>query len=246
VKKSSVKSSKRWGSPRRRRGGRRRGRRTAASRSRTCRLRGPPRRSRRVCAGAGCRGARGEDLHLQRAVAEHRREPAAAGAGSRAIASAAATWRIASKTGTSDIGLLRAGESTRAAAARPTRRGGRARHRGAPNRHPEAHLRAADRRSAREARGTAGFPACARRGMRVARSTRGGPSRERAMAERERCPMCDAGDLTQVTGQLERPERRSSTTVSSCEVCGYARFAPAVGVHWRSEPAAAAPARRAA
>jgi hypothetical protein len=64
--------------------------------------------------------------------------------------------------------------------------------------------------------------------------------------------MCDAGDLTQGTGQLEQSgETFLPTTVWSCEICGYARFAPALGVHWRpdaaaEQPPAALPARRAA
>jgi hypothetical protein len=72
------------------------------------------------------------------------------------------------------------------------------------------------------------------------------------MSERERCPLCDAGELNRASGQLEQSgETFLPTVVSSCAVCGYARFAPAVGVHWRAEPtpaplAPAAPARRAA
>jgi len=72
------------------------------------------------------------------------------------------------------------------------------------------------------------------------------------MAQRERCPMCDAGDLTQTSGQLEQSgETFLPTTVWSCEICSYARFAPALGVHWRAEStiaalAVAVPSRRAA
>jgi hypothetical protein len=61
--------------------------------------------------------------------------------------------------------------------------------------------------------------------------------------------MCDAGDLRCATGQLEQSgETFLPTTVSTCEICGYARFEPALGVHWEAEraPAAPAPARRAA
>jgi hypothetical protein len=64
--------------------------------------------------------------------------------------------------------------------------------------------------------------------------------------------MCDAGDLARATGQLEQSgETFLPTTVSSCAICGYARFEPAVGAHWRADAAPAplapaAPARRAA
>lgn len=67
------------------------------------------------------------------------------------------------------------------------------------------------------------------------------------MAERERCPMCDAGDLTRATGQLEQSgETFLPTIVSSCAICGYARFEPALGVQWRADDAAPVAARSAA
>jgi hypothetical protein len=56
------------------------------------------------------------------------------------------------------------------------------------------------------------------------------------MSEPRSCPMCDGGEMVRSQGKLEQcGDTYLPTTVSSCSLCGYAKFEPAVGVHWRSE-----------
>ena len=69
------------------------------------------------------------------------------------------------------------------------------------------------------------------------------------MSEPRTCPMCDGGEMVRREGRLEQSgETYLPTIVWSCEICGYTKFAPAVGVRWRSEvdEAPSAAPRRAA
>jgi hypothetical protein len=57
-----------------------------------------------------------------------------------------------------------------------------------------------------------------------------------------RCPMCDGAEMVRREGRLEQSgETYLPTIVSSCPVCEYTKFAPAVGVRWRSELEATGP-----
>jgi hypothetical protein len=63
--------------------------------------------------------------------------------------------------------------------------------------------------------------------------------------------MCDGAEMMRREGRLEQSgETYLPTIVSSCPVCGYTKFAPAVGVRWKSEvdeaPVATMGPRRAA
>ena len=63
--------------------------------------------------------------------------------------------------------------------------------------------------------------------------------------------MCDGAEMVRSEGRLEQSgDTYLPTIVSSCPVCGYTKFAPAVGVRWKSEideaPVAAVLPRRAA
>lgn len=66
------------------------------------------------------------------------------------------------------------------------------------------------------------------------------------MSERGACPMCDGGELVRREGRLDQSgDTYLPTTVATCPQCGYARFEPALDVHWRSALGeAAAPAPR--
>jgi hypothetical protein len=56
------------------------------------------------------------------------------------------------------------------------------------------------------------------------------------MSEPRTCPMCEGGEMVRREGRLEQSgETYLPTVVSSCEICGYTKFAPAVGVRWKSE-----------
>lgn len=72
------------------------------------------------------------------------------------------------------------------------------------------------------------------------------------MSEPRTCPMCDGAVMVRSEGRLEQSgDTYLPTIVSSCPVCGYTTFEPAVGVRWKSEleaeaPAASAGPRRAA
>jgi rubredoxin len=56
------------------------------------------------------------------------------------------------------------------------------------------------------------------------------------MPETRACPMCDGGEVVCREGRLEQSgDTYLPTTVSTCTICGYARFEPALGVRWRSE-----------
>jgi hypothetical protein len=56
------------------------------------------------------------------------------------------------------------------------------------------------------------------------------------MSKPTTCPMCEGGEMVRREGRLEQSgETYLPTIVSSCEICGYTKFAPAVGVRWRSE-----------
>ncbi len=67
------------------------------------------------------------------------------------------------------------------------------------------------------------------------------------MSEPRSCPMCDGGELVRREGRLDQSgDTYLPTTVVSCALCGYAKFEPAVGVHWKSavdEPSTPAPRR---
>ncbi len=64
------------------------------------------------------------------------------------------------------------------------------------------------------------------------------------MSDAERCPMCAAGPLAQIEGQLEQSgETHLVTSVHRCAVCGYARYDPAPHGRWEADPPLQAPAR---
>ncbi len=67
------------------------------------------------------------------------------------------------------------------------------------------------------------------------------------MSERGACPMCDGGELVRREGRLDQSgDTYLPTTVESCPICGYARWEPALDVHWKSggdEPSRPAPRR---
>ncbi len=62
------------------------------------------------------------------------------------------------------------------------------------------------------------------------------------MPDAKPCPMCDGGDLVSSEGRLDQSGHTYlPTTLWTCR-CGYARYEPASGRHWKSleeEPAAA-------
>ncbi len=72
------------------------------------------------------------------------------------------------------------------------------------------------------------------------------------MSEHDRCPMCQAGEMTRSEGRLDQSgDTYLPTTLWSCAICGFARYEPALSAHWRSLAIAASeplplPARRAA
>ncbi len=54
------------------------------------------------------------------------------------------------------------------------------------------------------------------------------------MTERDLCPTCQAGNVRSREGRLEQSGYTYlPTTVWSCDVCGYARYEPALGTRWR-------------
>ncbi len=55
------------------------------------------------------------------------------------------------------------------------------------------------------------------------------------MSEHDRCPMCQAGEMARSEGRLDQSGYTYlPTTCWSCAICGFARFEPALGAHWRS------------
>lgn len=63
--------------------------------------------------------------------------------------------------------------------------------------------------------------------------------------------MCDGGEMVSREGRLEQcGETYLPTVVSSCARCGYTKFEPAIGVHWKADadvaPVSSAGPRRAA
>jgi hypothetical protein len=70
------------------------------------------------------------------------------------------------------------------------------------------------------------------------------------MGERQKCTMCEAGEIEVHSGRLDQSgETYLPTTVWCCGTCGFTRFAPALGVRWRaaegSAPLSAVPAHAA-
>ncbi len=56
------------------------------------------------------------------------------------------------------------------------------------------------------------------------------------MAETRSCPMCVGGEVVRSEGRLEQSGRTYlPTIVTTCPLCGYAKFEPALGVHWKSD-----------
>ncbi len=56
------------------------------------------------------------------------------------------------------------------------------------------------------------------------------------MPERRKCPICAAGEMVRREGKLDQcGDTYLPTTVSTCTICGYAKFEPALGVHWKSD-----------
>ncbi len=56
------------------------------------------------------------------------------------------------------------------------------------------------------------------------------------MSDPRACPICAAGEMVRSAGKLEQSgDTYLPTTVSACTLCGYAKFEPAIGVHWRAE-----------
>jgi rubrerythrin len=62
------------------------------------------------------------------------------------------------------------------------------------------------------------------------------------MAETERCPICQQADVHLVEGRLDQSGHTFlPTAVWTCDLCGYARYEPALGVRWQSAQAVAKP-----
>ena len=57
---------------------------------------------------------------------------------------------------------------------------------------------------------------------------------ERAMSDRDKCPMCADGEVVRTEGQLDQSGATYlPTAVWSCALCGYVRYDPALSAHWR-------------
>lgn len=62
------------------------------------------------------------------------------------------------------------------------------------------------------------------------------------MADPRSCPICRRAEMVRHEGRLEQSGDTFLPTVqSSCPVCGYTKFEPALGVRWKSEHEAAPP-----
>lgn len=60
------------------------------------------------------------------------------------------------------------------------------------------------------------------------------------MSDPRSCPICHRGELVRREGRLDQSgDTFLPTVISSCLVCGYTKFDPAVGVRWKSEHVAA-------
>lgn len=54
------------------------------------------------------------------------------------------------------------------------------------------------------------------------------------MADRAKCPRCSGGTLTRSEGKLDQcGDTYLPTSVWTCDVCGCARYEPAVAAQWR-------------
>jgi len=59
---------------------------------------------------------------------------------------------------------------------------------------------------------------------------------------RERCKVCGNGEVQPHAGRLEQSgDTYLPTIVWACATCGFSRFEPAVGAHWRAAGALDAP-----
>jgi hypothetical protein len=62
------------------------------------------------------------------------------------------------------------------------------------------------------------------------------------MSDPRSCPICHHAGMVRSEGRLDQSgDTFLPTILSSCGVCGYTKFDPAVGVRWKSEPVVAAP-----
>jgi predicted RNA-binding Zn-ribbon protein involved in translation (DUF1610 family) len=60
------------------------------------------------------------------------------------------------------------------------------------------------------------------------------------MANPRACPICRGAEMVGREGKLDQSGNTYlPTVVLSCPVCGYTKFAPAVGARWKSELEAA-------
>jgi predicted RNA-binding Zn-ribbon protein involved in translation (DUF1610 family) len=58
----------------------------------------------------------------------------------------------------------------------------------------------------------------------------------RTMANPRACPICRGAEMVRREGKLDQSGNTYlPTVVQSCPVCGYTKFAPAVGARWKSE-----------
>jgi hypothetical protein len=56
------------------------------------------------------------------------------------------------------------------------------------------------------------------------------------MANTRECPICAAGEMVRREGRLDQcGDTYLPTTVSTCTLCGYAKFEPALGVRWKAD-----------
>ncbi len=54
------------------------------------------------------------------------------------------------------------------------------------------------------------------------------------MTDRDKCPMCAAGEVTRSDGKLEQSGATYlPTAVWTCNLCGYVRYDPAMSAQWR-------------
>jgi hypothetical protein len=64
------------------------------------------------------------------------------------------------------------------------------------------------------------------------------------MADRATCPMCAQGEIERSEGRLDQcGDTYLPTVVWSCTACGWLKYEPALGAHWRNAHAGVVQAR---